>query len=273
VLSYRSGEGGQQMALLRQLSGERRRTALHWVMELVIVVAGVLIAMWLQQWVEQRHAIATMHSAEDAVHDEIRETLKSLVWREAIRQCHLDRANRLKAGLIGKSEDWPGLDEGTLTARSPGGRFAAPTVFPSVYTRPVDIFTDSAWTSALSTGALAPMDRTRFGKLVSIYDQIRLLQRTADLEDRAASRLSALAFPMRLTPQTRIELLQALYDLDRTRFVFSVWGPENLAGQMRDLGWNDKAEIDRWMVDDAADDRKNGLVWRPCVANPKNPFS
>lgn len=260
------------MALLRQLSVEQKRNVGHWAMELVIVVAGVLIAMWLQQWVEQRRALATMHSAEDAIHDEVRGTLESLIWREAIRQCHLDRAKELKVALTSGSDDWGGLDAGTLTVTNPSGRFAAPLVFPSIYTRPVDTFTDSAWTSALSTGALASMDRKRFGKLVSIYDQIHLLQRIAEREDSGASKLSAMAFPMRLTPQLRNEMLQGLYDLDRTRFMFSVWGPENLAGQMRELGWNDRAEIDRWIADDAAEDRKNGLVWRPCVAKRKNPF-
>jgi len=261
------------MALLRRLSVEQKRNVGHWAMELVIVVAGVLIAMWLQQWVEQRRSLATMHSAEDAIHDEVRETLKSLIWREAIRQCHLDRANELKAALTGIRDDWPGLDEGTLTVTNPAGRFGSALVVPSIYTRPADTFTDSAWNSALSTGALASMDRKRFGKLVSIYDQIHLLQRIADYEDSGASKLSAMAFSMKLTPEIRSEMLQGLYDLDRSRFMFAVWGPENLAGQMRELGWNDRAEIDRWIADDAAEDRKNGLVWRTCLAKRKNPFS
>jgi len=260
------------MSLLQRLNDGQRRSILHWAMELVVVIAGVLIALWLQQWAEQRRAVATMHTAEDAVHDEVREALTSLIWRQAISQCHLDRANRLKAGLTGSSEQWPGIDENALTAKSPGGRFAAPLVVPSVYNRPVDVFTDSAWTSALATGALASMDRKRFGKLVAIYDQIHLLQRTRELEDHAATNITALAFPLRLTPEVRTELIQALYDLDRTRFIFSVWGPSVFAEQMRALGWNDKAEVDRWIREDAADDRKNGLVWRPCVAQPKNPF-
>jgi hypothetical protein len=260
------------MALLRQLNADQKRSGLHWAMELVIVVAGVLIAMWLQQWVEQRRAIATMHSAEDAIHDEVRQALESLIWREAISQCHFDRASRLKAGLTGPDDRWPGLDENTLVARKPGGRYAAPTVVPSVYQRPVDSLTDSAWNSALGTGALAPMDRDRFGKLVAVYDQIQFLRQNRELEDRAATRLSALAFPMRFTPETRMALTEALYDIDRARFTFSAFGASVLADQMRGLGWNDKSEVDKWMVDDAADDRKNGIVWLPCVAKPKNPF-
>jgi len=40
------------MALLRKLTSDERRTIGHWAMELVVVVAGVLIALWLQAWAE-----------------------------------------------------------------------------------------------------------------------------------------------------------------------------------------------------------------------------
>jgi hypothetical protein len=260
------------MPLLRRLTADQKRSFGHWAMELIVVVAGVLIALWLQQWAEQRRARQNLLAAEEAIHDEVRGALTSLIWREAISQCHLDRANRIKAGLTGGSERWPGLNENTLLARQPGGRFATLLVVPSVYQRPVDTFTVSAWNSALATGALEPMERKRFGRLVAVYDQIQLLRETREREDRAAARLTALAFPMQLTPQIRFELLQALYDIDRSRFTFSAFGVRPFVEQMRRLGWNDKVEIDRWIAEDSADDRKNGFVWRPCVARPKNPF-
>ena len=129
------------MALLRKLTEGQKRTISHWAMELVIVVAGVMIALWLQEWVQRRQALQTMRSAQDAVHDEVRSALESLVWREAIRKCHFDRANILKDGLTGASDRWPGLNENALIAKKPGGRFDSPTVVPSVYIRPVDNFT------------------------------------------------------------------------------------------------------------------------------------
>jgi len=80
------------------------------------------------------------------------------------------------------------------------------------------------------------------------------------------------AFAMRLTPQIRVELIQALYDIDRSRFSFSAFGAAPLAQEMKTLGWDDKAAVDRWIVEDAADDRRNHIVWKPCVRQPKNPF-
>jgi hypothetical protein len=144
------------MALLRKLTADERRTIGHWAMELLVVVAGVLIALWLQEWAQRRQALRNMRAAEDPIHDEVRTALTSLIWREAISRCHFDRANLLKEGLTGVNDRWPGLDENALVARKPGGRFSAPTVVPSVYTRPSDNITTSAWTSALATGTLAP---------------------------------------------------------------------------------------------------------------------
>ena len=57
------------MALLRRLTTDQRRTVAHWGMELVVVVAGVLIALWLQAWAEHRREVRDMAAAEAAIHD------------------------------------------------------------------------------------------------------------------------------------------------------------------------------------------------------------
>jgi hypothetical protein len=146
-------------------------------------------------------------------------------------------------------------------------------LIPSVYWRPLDTFTDGAWKAALATGALEPMDRKRFALLVNAYDQIEWLRDTRDRETAAAEKLAALTFPMHLTPEMRSEMLQGLYVLDRSRFTYALIGPEVVAGWMSELGWNDKAEIDRSLVHDEQEVKGMGLVWRPCVAKSKNPFA
>ena len=258
------------MALIRKLTPEERRTFGHWAMELVVVVAGVLIALWLQEWAQRRQELQNMHAAEDAIHDEVTETLMSLIWREAISQCHRERAELLKSKLLSGGPQWPGLQENAVTSamgKLPG------SVTPSVYQRPVDTFTNSAWTSALSTGALAPMDRKRFAQLIALYDQIDLLRRTRDIEDQAAARLSPLGYPLTLTPELRAEMLRGIYDIDRTRFVFSFQGsPAGFGSLMRPLGWNDAADIDQRIAQSERDIAARGLKFRPCVAKQKNPF-
>jgi hypothetical protein len=261
------------MALLRKLSSDERRNIGHWAMELVVVVAGVLIALWLQQWVEQRRAIRGMAAAENAIHDEVRAALITLVWREAINRCHLDRAQLLKSMLLKGGNHWPGITENALLRNDISQVTGVQSVVPGVYQRPNDVLSAAAWNSALTTGALAPMDRKRFDQLVDLYGQIEFLKRNADREDRAAATLSALSLPQELTPETRTRMFQALYEIDTSRFMFIFNGATTFASAMKKLGWNDKAEVDRWIAEDRAGDRERGFQWRPCVGPYNNPFN
>jgi hypothetical protein len=244
----------------------------HWFMELVIVVAGVLIALWLQQWGEQRRANRDMQAAEASIHDEVREALQSLLWRQAISKCHVERAMLLKDMLLKPGSHWPGVSENALLATSIGEAAGVQSVVQGVYTRPYDPFTQAAWNSALTTGALAPMDRKRFGELVALYGQIAFLAANRDREDRAASTLSSLTFPQELTPETKTRMLQALYEVDSSRFMMAYSLPDFVAS-MRQLGWDDKAAIDRFIREEEDAVRREGANWRPCVAQERNPFA
>lgn len=255
--------------MLRRLSGDQKRTVAHWVMEFVVVVAGVLLALWLQQWDQRRRERAEMQTAEQSIHNEIRETLKSLIWRKSISKCHQDRIEALQAGLLSPPSRWPGVYENPLFVNL--GNLPQ-SVAHSVYYRPFDSFTDSAWTSALATGALRSMDPKRFETLVSVYDVVHYLQRTRDLEDKAATTLSPMGWPMELTPELRTEMLRAVYDLDRSRFVFAFMNADELANSMRELGWDDTAEIDRSIKDNEHDIAQRGLKARPCIVPERNPF-
>ena len=256
--------------MLRKLSEDERRSVRHWAMEFVVVVAGVLLALWLQEWVQSRQSLQNMGAAEDAIHDEVRASLTSLIWREAVSKCHRDRAELLKSKLLSGAEQWPGITENVLLA--PQSACKMGTVVPGIYQRPNDTFTTSAWDSALATGALMRMDRRRFSRLVALYDQIHFLNDMRLREDEAATKLAPLVFPIRLTPEVKAEMLQALYGLDRTRFMFAFVGPSDFARSMRELGWNDKSQVDQWIREDAAENRRRGVEWRPCVARPRNPF-
>lgn len=256
------------MLMMRWISADQKKSVRHWAMEFVIVVAGVLLALWLQQWGERQRALADMRSAEEAIHDEIRTTLESLMWRKAISQCHIDRQKLLISMLQSGGDSWPGLQEGALALRTGGPSI----VIQSVYTRPLDSFNNAAWTSALATGALAPMDPERFGELVSIYEFIEVLRRTAADETNAAADLSPLAFPLRLTPELRAQMIEAVYRTDRARFTFGMVSPGDFASRMRGLGWDDTDEIDRAIKEDSAEAKAAGFVFRPCVAKMENPF-
>jgi len=267
------GRGAKFMALLRKLTSDERRTVAHWAMELVVVVAGVLIALWLQNLAERRRAVHDMTAAENAIHDEVRQNLSNLIWRDAINQCHLERVQLLKSMLLAGHTQWPGVTENALIDMDMTKATGVQSVVQGVYQRPFDVFSTAAWTSALTTGALAPMDRDRFAQLVQIYNQIDFLEETQEREANAASVLSALALPQELTAETRTRMFQALYEVDAARFMFSYQGTSVLAEAMKKIGWNDKVEIDRLIADDEQSNAKRVGKWRPCVARERNPFA
>ena len=259
--------------MLRRLTADQQRSVRHWAMEFVVVVAGVLLALWLQQWGERRRAIQDLAGAEGAIHDEIRGSLENLIWREAISQCHIDRAKQLKTMLLEGGSRWPGLTESALSQISVSEATGVQTVIQGVYQRPFDAYSTAAWDSALTTGTLAPMDRQRFAKLTAIYSQLQFLSEVQERENRAATTLSALALAQELTPDSRTMMLGALYEVDTSRFLFLYQGAAVLATAMRELGWNDRAEIDRWIAEGQEEDRKQGSRWRACVKPERNPFA
>ena len=102
---------------------------------------------------------------------------------------------------------------------------------------------------------------------------MQFLSDNLERENQAATTLSALALPQELTPDARTRMLGALYQLDTSRFMFMYQGASVVAERMRELGWVDRAKIDRWIAEDQAEDRKQGSQWRPCVKPERNPFA
>jgi len=116
------------------------------------------------------------------------------------------------------------------------------------------------------------MDRLRFAKLTAIYAQLQFMTDNQERENRAATTLSALALPQELTAESRTRMLEALYEVDTSRFMFVYQGASTLAEGMKELGWNDNEQIDRWIAKERAEDVKQGAKWRRCVKPERNPF-
>jgi hypothetical protein len=261
------------MAMLRRLNDEQKRSVRHWAMEFVVVVIGVLIALWLQQTVEHRRALADMRTAEQAIHREVRDALILMIGRDAIDRCLAERAQLIRKGMAQSGPQWPALTEHAIAT---GG--GAPGVITGVYNTLGGMFSTAVWDSALSRGSLAPMDLERFGKLVALYDQIKLMREASVHEEDAIRVLSSLANPMQLTPEIRNQMLQAVWRVERSRWTYTNYvGSSPFAEAMRDLGWDDRADVDRFIKEFEAQPPRgpnNEIVQpRSCVRPLRNPFT
>ena len=68
-------------------------------MEFVVVVAGVLLALWLQELLTRNNRRDDAHKAEESIRDELDDNLLILVANEAIEQCRKDRLIKIDAVL------------------------------------------------------------------------------------------------------------------------------------------------------------------------------
>jgi hypothetical protein len=174
--------------------------------------------------------------------------------------------------LTASGNQWPGVTGNTLTINDFSKAAGVQSAMPGVYSRPSDAYTRAAWTSALATGALAPMDHQRFARLANLYDVIEFLAANREKEDKGASTLSALTVPQELGPEARTRMFQALYEVDATRFMFNYTLP-SFVEAMRELGWSDKEQIDRFIKEDERESVQFAKAWRPCVRRMANPFT
>ena len=95
---------GIAMALLRKLSVDERRSVRHWAMEFVVVVAGVLLALWLQEWMQRHRAVQDMHSAEVAIHGHRAKELMRGLAREGVDVTSLGLDSAVAAYLVDPAE-------------------------------------------------------------------------------------------------------------------------------------------------------------------------
>lgn len=53
------------MLTLRRLNADQQRNVRHQPMKFVVVLSGVLLALWLQQWGERHEQIANLQAAKN----------------------------------------------------------------------------------------------------------------------------------------------------------------------------------------------------------------
>ena len=252
------------------LSKDRRTSVLHWGMELIVVVVGVLLALWAQQWAEGRAERERMNLALDAVHTEARDNMALLMFKQSLDRCLIERETLIRDGLLAPRDDWPGITENAIVYEVVGPLKQNPV--HGVMARQGDPLKTAAFRSALTTGALTPLERERLDDLNALYAMFDQINAEEDKGDRSIRTLAALAHPIRLTPEIRAEMLGALYSADRNRFAIQYAFWNGLTSYFRNLDWNDEAFLDREIRTQARDERREGINWRPCKQKLVNPF-
>lgn len=189
-------------------SVRQKATVFHWIMELFVVFAGVLIALAAQGWAEDRSAKARARAAEIRIREELQGNIGLGVERIALHQCVKDRLTALADGLGTGRPEWnsariavPSEEEGWLA-------------FDRFYRVPSRTWVTSAYDGSLASGALDALPAARAGELSYAYSTMKAINSLNDEEQQSAASLAVLGFDRPLSEEKRQHLLSVLTQLD-----------------------------------------------------------
>lgn len=259
--------------MLRKLSEGQKRNIAHWAMEFVVVVAGVMLALWLQERVAHGNRLKDALNAEAAIRNELDENLMGLVDFESVDQCRSDRLREIDQTLRTEGATRPILSHVILDVDDKAriSNFQR----QQVYTGMGGNLFDTVWQSANASGATSALDPERYRAIASLYAVFALIQQTIDTDRDASAKLQLLAYGTQPSPDLRARLIEAHTVATRNWATFHDSGERltahGVGRAMTKLGWNDKSRMDA-LIRRTEKEIESGFKLKPCVKPLKNPF-
>lgn len=191
--------------------------------ELGIVTAGVLIALGVQQWSEERSWRQRTEASTGAIRDELSDHYAFAVEWRTIYPCLDAQLDRLHRRV---------LASGTMLVPAPvyldpGHRF--------VLRFPTKEYRDAAWQGAIADGTSSRLNGAMRRALGSYYTQLGWVQDMTWASSQDEQALMTLAQPVPLDPMARLTLLQRIAQL-RGRAEFMDRRAGNLLDHIHRLG-------------------------------------
>ena len=260
--------------MLRKLSQGQKRNIAQWAMEFVVVVAGVLIALWLQELLAQASEKAEARKAEAAIREELNENLMGLVAFESVDDCRRDRLREIDQSLRSGNATAPILKHYLLDIddRARISNFQRQLVYGGLG----EDLSDTAWQSANVTGALSALKPERYRAIASLYASFALVQQIVETDRDASNKLQLLAYGTPLTPDLRARLIEAHTVATRNWAIFHDYGErltaKGVAKAMKRLGWDDKARMEQLIQRTERELQAAPARPKPCARSFENPF-
>ncbi len=255
--------------MLRRLSEGQRRTIAHWAMEFLVVVVGVLLALWLQEVMTSANKRSDAKAAEASIRSELDGNLLILVLQDVVADCRRERLEEIESRLESDGPAAPILTNWAVTGGPPN-----PPKHQAVYGFfNVDV-TDTAWRSAIANGSASAMQPDRFRSIADLYATFDGVHKALATDQDAANSLEVLSYGVPLTPELRGSLITAYYKAHANLGLLTQGlSARAIAEQMRTLGWNDEKHMDALISDTQRQMRGFGFRLKPCAKPFSNPFA
>jgi hypothetical protein len=253
--------------MLRKLNEGQRRTVAHWAMEFLIVVVGVLLALWLQELATSANKRSDARAAEASIRNELDGNLLILVLQDVVADCRRERLGEIEHHLANDEPAAPIVGNWGITATHSPKHQAVYGFFN------VDV-TDTAWRSAIANGSASAMQPDRFRSIADLYANFDAVRQALATDEDAANSLEVLSYGVPLTPELRGSLIKAYYIAHANLGLLTQGiSAQAIAQQMRGLGWNDENHMD--MLISGAKQQMQGFGFRlkACAKPFVNPFA
>lgn len=176
-------------------------------LDLVIVVIGVGVAMYGQQWLSDRQQRADMAVAETALQTDLFSNYMNAKERLALADCRAETYRAIAARLLAAGDNWTGM---ARADEEDSFRRALPVVFRS----PSRSWGSRVWEAELGRGTFNQMTDERRGALGAIFsqaDRAQLLQ--VDIL-ALQGRLKILAVDTTISQSDRLRYYDLLAEMD-----------------------------------------------------------
>lgn len=207
--------------MLHLLTARRRRQAGEWLVELLIVVFGVLIALYAQQWASDRQSRKAAVEAEARIREEIYGNAMNDAERIALHQCIQRRLGQIAERIGAGANDWKSFaydysDNGLFLVRR-------------IYRTPSRSWIDDSYRGALGGGALDSVSAERKALWSQLYRAFAKAQDINDHENALSAELNSLWIDGNLRPEDRRAMVRVVAQLDRANGLITLINRQNLA--------------------------------------------
>jgi hypothetical protein len=176
--------------------------------EVGIIVVGVLIALAAEQLVEMLHWRQQVKQAQEQFRDELTAITVEAYVQVAIEQCVSEDLDQIQTRLNRPSIKWTGMGgDAQSVIRVP---FRPPAVRWNIIAE--------GWNNAVATGVVNHLPYRQARTLSQAYAEAKQLVDHERAESEAAAKLSPLSADRSLSPQTQIEMLQTVNELQRINY-------------------------------------------------------
>lgn len=192
--------------------------------EVGIIVIGVLIALAAEQVVESLHWANKSHSAKFELHQQI-----VLAWvfgeeREALHHCVDEYLTELAKKVVSSPPLWR-----PAPVQYCGDRLAR------VYTPPNRPWPTEVWRSVETEGTVSHLGASYSREASFLFDFIKTMDDENTAESNEAAALNALAYPITLTQDSRIEFVKSIERLHYHNDMMAL-ASQQMQAQIRGLG-------------------------------------